>query len=81
MAAEAEFAPFAAMIATASSDEVRNELASAWILRSFEHFYKTFTELTWRAERAFETRGDSTIEIFMRSPTRSGRPIRRLPFG
>jgi isocitrate dehydrogenase kinase/phosphatase len=67
LAAEAEFAPFAAMIATASSDEVRNELASAWILRSFEHFYKTFTELTWRAERAFETRGHSAAVAYART--------------
>jgi isocitrate dehydrogenase kinase/phosphatase len=56
LAAEAEFAPFAALISTASSDTVRNELVSAWILCSFEHFYRTFTGLTWRAKTAFETR-------------------------
>jgi isocitrate dehydrogenase kinase/phosphatase len=56
VAAEAELAPFAALIATASSDVVRNELVGAWILGSFERFYETFRHLTWLARTAFETR-------------------------
>ncbi len=56
MAAAAELTAFPALIATASSENVRNELVGAWILCSFERFYATFRSLTWLAKTAFETR-------------------------
>ena len=56
MAAEPNSEPFPSLLSRSSSDTVRNELVSAWILCSFERFYATFRRLTWLAKTAFETR-------------------------
>ena len=46
---------YPALIAHASSDAARIELAAAWVQAVFEEFYADFQRLTWLAKSAFET--------------------------
>jgi isocitrate dehydrogenase kinase/phosphatase len=49
-------ADYPQMIAAASSERVRVQLAAAWIHSVFDQFYEEFLRLTWSAKSAFETR-------------------------
>jgi isocitrate dehydrogenase kinase/phosphatase len=49
-------ADYPQMIAAASSERVRVQLAAAWIHSVFDQFYQEFLRLTWSAKSAFETR-------------------------
>jgi isocitrate dehydrogenase kinase/phosphatase len=49
-------ADYPQMIAAATSERVRIQLAAAWIHRVFDQFYEDFLKLTWSAKAAFETR-------------------------
>jgi isocitrate dehydrogenase kinase/phosphatase len=49
-------ADYPQMIAAATSERVRIQLAASWIHRVFDQFYEDFLKLTWSAKAAFETR-------------------------
>jgi isocitrate dehydrogenase kinase/phosphatase len=49
-------ADYPQMIAAATSERVRVQLAAWWIHSVFDQFYQEFLRLTWSAKTAFETR-------------------------
>ncbi|HEY4974609.1 MAG TPA: isocitrate dehydrogenase kinase/phosphatase AceK regulatory subunit [Steroidobacteraceae bacterium] len=49
-------ADFPQMLAAATSERVRVQLAASWIHSVFDQFYQEFLRLTWSAKSAFETR-------------------------
>jgi isocitrate dehydrogenase kinase/phosphatase len=49
-------ADYPQMIAAATSERVRVQLAASWIHAVFDQFYKDFLKLTWSAKAAFENR-------------------------
>jgi isocitrate dehydrogenase kinase/phosphatase len=51
-----QFADYPQMLAAASSERVRIQLAASWIHSVFDQFYAEFLRLTWSAKAAFETR-------------------------
>ncbi len=51
-----QFADYPQMLANASTERVRIQLAASWIHDVFDRFYTEFLRLTWSAKAAFETR-------------------------
>jgi isocitrate dehydrogenase kinase/phosphatase len=49
-------ADYPQMLAAATSERVRVQLAASWIHSVFDQFYRDFLQLTWSAKAAFETR-------------------------
>src|ERR1700688_3365247 len=49
-------ADYPQMLAAATSERVRVQLAASWIHSVFYQFYRDFLNLTWSAKAAFETR-------------------------
>jgi isocitrate dehydrogenase kinase/phosphatase len=49
-------ADYPQMLAAATSERVRVQLAASWIHSVFDQFYQDFLQLTWSAKAAFETR-------------------------